>query len=50
MRIIKEKKLVLTKQVLELNCQFFIAVRENEAENIQEKFEGIYGIEIEEVE
>ena len=50
MRVIKEKNLNVTNQILELDCQIFISVRENEAENIFDKFEGIYGVKIEEVE
>ena len=50
MRVIKEKNLNVTNQILEMDCQIFISVRENEAENIYDKFDGIYGVKIEEVE
>jgi len=49
MRIIKEKKLNIENQVLELDCKIYISVRQKNAQSIFEIFENQYEIEIEEV-
>ncbi len=47
MRIIKERKLNITKQELELDCKIFIAVRLKEATTVFEIFKNQYEIKIE---
>ena len=49
-RIIKEKKLTIIAQKLELHCEYTIAVRKREAQTIFEIFENLYKVEIEELE
>jgi len=49
MRIIKEKKLNIVNQVLELDCKIYISVRQKNAKSIFEIFENQYEIKIEEV-
>jgi|TARA_R110002012_G_scaffold221564_1_gene393122 uncharacterized YigZ family protein len=49
MRIVKEKNLNVTNQVLELDCKVFISVRKKEASSVFEAFDVIFGVEIEEV-
>jgi len=50
MRVIKEKKLNIIKQKLELNCQITISVRKKDAQGVFEIFESIYKVEIKKVE
>ncbi|MEN3322455.1 YigZ family protein [Mariniflexile soesokkakense] len=49
MRIIKEKKLNITNQKLELNCQITISVRKKEAAFVFETFYHLFEIDIKEI-
>ena len=49
MRIIKEKKINIVKQVLELDCKIYISVRLNDANVIFEIFKNQFEIKIKEV-
>ncbi|QED36374.1 YigZ family protein [Antarcticibacterium arcticum] len=46
MRIIKENNLEIIKQELALDCAIFISVRKKDAEEIFEKFDSVYKVEI----
>ncbi|WP_242205064.1 IMPACT family protein [Aestuariivivens insulae] len=46
MRIIKEKQLHITNQVLELDCKITISVRKKDAKLIFNLFDNIFGIEV----
>jgi len=46
MRIIKENNLEIIKQDLALDCTIFISVRKKDAEEIFEKFDSVYKVEI----
>lgn len=46
MRIIKERKLKITDQKLEMNCQITISVRKKEAESVHAVFDKLYKIAI----
>ena len=46
MRVIKEKRLDVIHQKMELDCQVTISVRKKEADNIFTVFKSIYGIHI----
>ena len=46
MRIIKEHNLKVTNQVMEMKCELTISVREKEAANVFNIFDGIFGIDI----
>ena len=50
MRVIKEKNISITNQTLEINCQFTISVRKNNAQEIFDIFNNLYGIKIKEQE
>ncbi len=50
MRIIKEHNLQLIKQDLGLDCTIYISVRKKDAEEIFEKFNSVYKVEITETE
>jgi len=50
MRIVKEKQLNITHQKLELDCQYTIPVRKNNATQIFDIFTNIYGVTIKELE
>ncbi len=45
-RVIKEKKLNITHQKLELNCEYTIPVRKKDAQHIFDIFDNLYGVEI----
>lgn len=47
MRIIKEKNLNITNQILELDCKVFISVRKNDSKSIFETFNNQFEIKIE---
>ncbi|MDT0687279.1 IMPACT family protein [Autumnicola psychrophila] len=49
MRIIKENNLNVIDQKLELDCKIFLSVRKNEAEEIFQKFNSTYKVEIKEL-
>lgn len=49
MRIIKEKKLTIINQKLELDCQITISVRKKEAESVFKTFNNLFEIKIKEV-
>lgn len=49
MRVIKEKNLTISSQTLELNCQYTIPVRKNDAQLIHDIFSNIYGVTIKEL-
>lgn len=46
MRLIKENNLNILKQDLGLDCKIYISVRKNEAEEIFNKFDSVYKVEI----
>jgi len=46
MRIIKEKKMKIISQQLELHCQILISVRKSESETTKKLFEAIFEVEI----
>jgi len=46
MRIIKEKNLTITNQILELDCKVFISVRKKETKAVVEAFKAIYEVDI----
>lgn len=48
-RIIKERNLTIASQTLELNCEYIISVRKNEATTIFEIFDTLFKVEIKEV-
>jgi uncharacterized YigZ family protein len=50
MRIIKEKNLNVTNQILELDCKIYISVRKKDAQMVYEAFDIIYEVEICELE
>jgi len=50
MRVVKEKQLNITHQKLELDCQYTIAVRKNNANQIFKIFTNIFGVAIKELE
>jgi len=50
MRIIKEKQINIVSQTLELDCQYIISVRKNEADAIFEIFTNMYKVEIKKLE
>ncbi len=45
-RVIKEKKLNISHQKLDLNCQYTIPVRKKDAQHIFDIFNNLYGVEI----
>ncbi|MDO6597165.1 YigZ family protein [Oceanihabitans sp. 2_MG-2023] len=47
MRIIKEKNLNITNQVLELDCKIYISVRKNDSNSVFETFNNQFEIKIE---
>ncbi|QRM90924.1 YigZ family protein [Lacinutrix sp. WUR7] len=47
MRIIKEKNLNITNQILELDCKVFISVRKNDSESVFKTFDNQFEIKIE---
>jgi uncharacterized YigZ family protein len=49
MRIVKEKKIAIISQALELDCQYVISVRKKEATAIFEIFTNLYKVEIKEL-
>ncbi len=49
MRIIKEKKLNIVNQKLEIDCQITISVRKKEAESVFKAFNNLFEIKIKEV-
>ena len=50
MRIIKEKRIMIVSQKLELDCRIIISIRKNNASPIFEIFNSLYEIKIEEIE
>ncbi len=46
MQVIKQNNLNVIDQKLEIDCQIFISVRKNEAEEIYSKFDSTYKVEI----
>ncbi len=50
MRIIKEKKIDIISQTLELDCQYVISVRKKDATSIFEIFTNLYKVEIKKLE
>ena len=49
MRILKEKKIIIVNQVLELDCNIYISVRLKDAHAVFEIFKNQFEIKIEEV-
>ena len=49
MRIIKEKNIKITNQVLELDCKIYISIRKKDAQSIFETFDNQYEINIKEL-
>lgn len=50
MRVIKEKKINIIKQKLELDCQITISVRKNDSQSVFDIFNSIYKVEIKKIE
>ncbi|MGG8495029.1 IMPACT family protein [Tenacibaculum sp. TC6] len=50
MRIIKERNIEIVSQKLELECEYLITVRKNEAEAVYTIFDTLFKVEIKEVE
>lgn len=50
MRVIKEENLNVIEQEFLIDCKIILSVREKDAEKIFRKFNGIYGVEIKEIE
>ncbi len=50
MRIIKEKKIKITKQELQIDCKYIINVRKNKAQEIFSIFSNLYEVNIKELE
>ena len=50
MRIIKDKKLNVTQQKMELDCEFFLSIRKKEAIRIFEIFNSTYKVSIKRIE
>ena len=50
MRIIKERNIEIVSQKLELECEYLITVRKNEAEAVYAIFDTLFKVEIKEVE
>jgi len=50
MRLIKENNLNIIKQDLSLDCKIYLSVRKSEAEEIFDKFDSVYKVEIKEKE
>jgi hypothetical protein len=46
MRIIKDEKISIINQKLELNCEFIISIRKKEAEKVFEIFDNTYKVAI----
>jgi hypothetical protein len=46
MRIIKEKNIDISAQIMELDCQVMISVRKNESENVALLFESVFGVSV----
>ena len=49
MRIVKERNLTISNQKMEMNCQYTIPVRKNDAQQIFEIFTNLFGIAIKEL-
>ena len=49
-RIIKEKKIDIINQKLEMDCQYIISVRKNDANTIFSIFDNLYKVEVKELE
>ena len=49
MHIIKDQNLVILNQKMEMNCDFEISVRKNEAENIKNMFKNLRCLKIKEI-
>lgn len=49
MRIVKERNLTISKQKMEMDCQYTIPVRKNEAQQVFEIFTNIFGVSIKEL-
>lgn len=49
MRVIKEQHLNLLSQKMELNCEFLVSVRKNEADKVKSAFENLRCLEIKEI-
>ncbi|MGY0407730.1 MAG: IMPACT family protein [Polaribacter sp.] len=50
MRIIKEKKIAIIHQKLEMDCRYTISVRKNDAEAIYQIFKNLYKVEVKKLE
>jgi uncharacterized YigZ family protein len=50
MRIVKEKNIEITNQKLEMDCQYTISVRKNDAATIYQIFDALYKVKIKELE
>lgn len=44
MRVVKEQKLNITRQLLNENCELHLAIRQSDYQRMQELFENIYGV------
>ena len=45
-QIIKKQQLEIISQKLELNCEYVISVRKNDAENLYQLIDNLYKVEI----
>lgn len=50
MRIVKERNLTISQQKMEMDCQYTIPVRKNDAQQIFEIFTSLFGVSIKELE
>lgn len=46
MRVIKEKKLTITSQEMEMNCKVVLTVRKKDLQKIDKRFQSIYGVSV----
>ena len=49
MSIIKEKKINIESQLLEMDCEFIISIRKKDAEKIKQFFLDLRSVKIEEI-
>lgn len=49
-RIIKEKNIVIVSQKLEMDCEYVISVRKNDADMVVSVFDSLYKVEIKKIE
>ncbi len=47
MRLVKEYDLNIVSQELKISCTFIISIRQNDFEDIQQRFQQVYGLDVE---